>query len=247
MTLAIDKCYVVLSGKKQKIVIPNSDIKESDGVVFVRISTQPRWISQFMWSSKKRDLLCRTDVFEQIKTARTTWFDEFEASKKDEIKASRAKVKKIDASLKLTLPSIIEIDTPALGTVQSVKMRIIASWHSGAALYVELVESNLQYLKDACHYQVNNMQIKRLKPTPTSTIAQHGCHSESADDNATTDDNCSKGSQEIDIDIEPPAQSPIRSEIETLTDMSSPIDNEPTKKSPPCKRTLYGFFSPATK
>ena len=252
MAWTLEKCYVlkVANGAK-KIAIPNSEIKEEAGVVFVRISTQKSWIHSFTWSSKKKD------VFDKIKAVRDEWFTEFENSKKDEIKSSRAKTKKVAPLLKLSLPTVVEIDAPTIGTVQSVKMRVMPSWNKSASLYIELNESNLAYLKDACHYQATHMQLKRVKLSTNSTPQQHGDESESAiDDVAEDDDNneCSS-SAEVDIDTDSLGQldaseinTPTKhDEIGSPTHFLSPMGADAVKSSPPNKRTLHAFFPSTAK
>ena len=114
--------------------------------------------------------LSKTDIVEQILQMRNDKFESWYASKMPkpaEISdvfecLDHDKTPRKAKMMLATMPLTTDIQTPAVGDIDSVGIKVLMG-NAKMPLYVELSDNVIEYLRDACRYQLDNGDIKRSR------------------------------------------------------------------------------------
>jgi hypothetical protein len=155
-------------GLKSRVTIPASDLKNEDGVKFIHMSTVPKWANRLFASetTKIERVLSRTDVVSKLTQMRndklTAILSETtnEPAERLAIFEGAKRMKVVD---KTTIPASVTLTAPDIGPVLGCEVKVLMSWRLTAPLYAELSAQLLEYIRDACQWQLENANIKRTK------------------------------------------------------------------------------------
>ena len=171
-------------GLKYRVVIPPSHIKHVDGQPYIHLSTQQNYATALFGggrcnvrgaSGKPERALSRTDIVDKLADQRNKLIDEamdaiMQKNKPHDTLAifGEQKQPRVKAYQRVAIPETMTIDAPQIGDIQGVPMRVITK-HKRGPLFVELVDRNLKYVRDACTAQIKAGGIKRYK-TPMKRV-----------------------------------------------------------------------------
>ena len=150
-------------------------------------------------NGKKRErVFARTDFFEQLLALRVEKLETVAADTQPEETLSIFDGPKQRTLLdKNAVPSTVVIRAPDIGLVEGINIQMLMSWKYNAAIFVELCPGTINYVRDACLWQIGNATIKRprqQKKTDNGT--------RDASDSEYAEEEEEESGMEEDIDIE---------------------------------------------
>lgn len=169
---------VTVEGKNRSLFFGADDLKVVEDAVFLKLATARSNIRTLLSlksevARKNAFMACtKTTVVDMLRTAKSNRLRELTlegVSGKSGASALRCKKAKGN---KLLIPEIVTIDAPSIDGVDGVRMRVLSHGsHTHAAIWMELVEVNIDYLTDAIAAQLSSSQPQSSKKARTSSPA----------------------------------------------------------------------------
>ena len=161
-------------GKPVRVYIHAKYIKIVNGAKFMQVTTRDYFIAKLFGvrgrATNREHIMHHTDVVEQLVECRNseTHNQICNISGHGDTEDLWAN-KRLSADIKLQLPQVIEINTPIIGPVSSVRMTVLCTANKRAALYMKLTDTNIEYCSKACMHQIESGGVKRKKRRITTS------------------------------------------------------------------------------
>ncbi len=159
---------VYRDGVKYGITIPPKHIKEEGEVKYMHMSNRLSYVNSLLIgrSVTSARSLARTDVIQKLLGLRNEKLDNIIKDMKPQDQLSifeEPTVKRTQIKTKVDVPSSVVVKAPAIGDNEGRFMRVLMSWKRTAPLYIEMDVNNLDYMRDACEWQLCHANLKRRR------------------------------------------------------------------------------------
>ena len=165
---------------KGRVVIPPKHIKHICDTTFIHLSTVPNFSAVLFGPGRcnvsknnRERLLSRTDVADRLTTLRNTKIHDITtdivkqcAPKKkldmfgDSSGQTGTTYKRMTMAQRVAVPDTVTIEAPSFGDVVGRSMVVLAKNKRGP-LFIECSGPNIQYVRDACSFQIRSGTVKR--------------------------------------------------------------------------------------
>jgi hypothetical protein len=155
---------------------------EIEGKKFVSLSKGDRKVERLLLAEsdaprlKNQRTLANTDIIEQLRQLREDMYVTVGSSLLPEkpiidlgmngeaTQESAVAINKKINKMKILIPNVVLISTPAIGHVAGASMNVILECHAKAPLVVELTTANIDYLVQVVAFQILNGTIRHCHP-----------------------------------------------------------------------------------
>jgi len=150
-------------GLKRPLIIPSDQIECEGGAKFIKLS-QKHWYASTLYgdaTTHKERILSKTNLFQQLAQLRNENINECVCRYRAEKRITKDRNHRLSIEERIQLPSTTTIEAPSIGDVTGITMKVIASSKMNSPVFMELTSTNIDYVRKACLWQINNYKPPR--------------------------------------------------------------------------------------